>query len=294
MHQMLQLCCTWSQVLTGTQTCTNHLSHPTLCFPAAHHQCNPCLPTRPSPAQPLPALPPSSPCPGEIPDFASRHLSNLDLSFNKLSGPIPDGLGAHPSLVSFEAKGNQLTSLPSAWQRAPGSAPVTAPLSYVRLSSNPSLGGGFPVGLANYPNLTLLLLSENRLRWAGRGLARWRAGRAGLKRASQAQGVPAGAALPTTCTTLLHGRYQGLLRVHCTTPPTVPPMPRLTPPSCSPLSPCRSGPLPNPTAGQFPKLRFLDLDGNQFSGTIGEGWQGTGIFQLVGAAAAAAVVEGFD
>lgn len=68
--------------------------------------------------------------------------------------------------MGFEAKGNQLTSLPSAWQREPGSTPVTAPLSYVRLSSNPSLGGGFPLGLANYPNLTLLLLSENRLRWA--------------------------------------------------------------------------------------------------------------------------------
>ncbi|PRW58131.1 putative inactive leucine-rich repeat receptor kinase IMK2 [Chlorella sorokiniana] len=141
---------------------------------------------------------------GEIPDFASQRLTSLDLSFNKLSGAIPDSLGAHPSLVSFEAKGNQLTSLPAAWQRAPGSAPVTAPLSYVRLSSNPSLGGGFPVGLANYPNLTLLLLSENRL----------------------------------------------------------------------------GGPLPNPSAGQFPKLRFLDLDDNQFSGTIGEGWNNTGIFQL--------------
>lgn len=48
---------------------------------------------------------------------------------------------------------------------------------------------------------------------------------------------------------------------------------------CAPV-PC-SGPLPNPGPGQFPSLRFLDLSNNQFNGTIGEGWQGTGIFQLV-------------
>ena len=47
--------------------------------------------------------------------------------------------------------------------------------------------------------------------------------------------------------------------------------------------PSCSGPLPNPSPGHFPKLRFLDLDSNQFSGTIGAGWEGTGIFQLVGA-----------
>lgn len=144
-------------------------SRPAILFAATCHRIQTC--DTHSPARcPLPTAhptPPPIPPPGEIPAFASTHLSSLDLSFNKLGGAIPDSLGAHPSLVSFEAKGNQLTSMPAAWRQAPGSAPVTAPLSYIRLSSNPSLGGDFPLGLATYPNLTLLLLSENRLRWAG-------------------------------------------------------------------------------------------------------------------------------
>ena len=104
---------------------------------------------------------------GELPSFASQRLSSLDVSFNKFSGAVPDGLGAHPSLRSLEARGNQLTALPAAWMRAPGGEPVTAPLSYVRISANPSLEGGFPVGLAAYPNLAQLLLPQNRLRWVG-------------------------------------------------------------------------------------------------------------------------------
>lgn len=42
-----------------------------------------------------------------------------------------------------------------------------------------------------------------------------------------------------------------------------------------------SGPLPNPSTGQFASLRFLDMANNTFSGSIPEGWNKTGIFQLV-------------
>ena len=51
-------------------------------------------------------------------------------------------------------------------------------------------------------------------------------------------------------------------------------------------SPPRSGPLPNPEAGQFPRLRIIDVNSNRFSGTLGDGWAQTGLFRLVSPVAA--------
>jgi hypothetical protein len=39
--------------------------------------------------------------------------------------------------------------------------------------------------------------------------------------------------------------------------------------------------LPDPSAGQYPALRFLSLANNTFTGGVGEGWQATGVFTLV-------------
>lgn len=103
-----------------------------------------------------------------MPHFASPQLSSLDLSFNKFTGAIPDALAQHPSLASLDLKGNQLSGWAAAWQRRAG-GPVAAPLKYLRISSNPSLEGGFPLGLAAYPKLVFLLISENRLRWGRQG-----------------------------------------------------------------------------------------------------------------------------
>ena len=53
-------------------------------------------------------------------------------------------------------------------------------------------------------------------------------------------------------------------------------------PCCLPhYSPPRSGPLPDPSPGQFPAQRMLDVSFNQLTGTLGGGWEQTGIFQLV-------------
>lgn len=43
----------------------------------------------------------------------------------------------------------------------------------------------------------------------------------------------------------------------------------------------RSGPLPDPQPGQWPRLRIIDLNNNRFSGTLGQGWAQTGLFRLV-------------
>lgn len=42
----------------------------------------------------------------------------------------------------------------------------------------------------------------------------------------------------------------------------------------------RSGELPDPSEGEWPALRFLDVDDNRLEGRIGEGWAATGIFRL--------------
>ena len=183
-----------------------------------------------------------------MPAFASGHLTSLDLSFNKFGGALPDVLAQHRSLSSLDAKGNQLTSLPAAWRNTARGV-VAAPLSYLRVSSNPSLEGGFPLGLAAYRNLTFLLISENRLRsvarggeagWAGsRG---WQGGGAGGHAGSNDQQAPDEICL---------------------------------------ARPARSGALPDPAAGDFPALRYFDANDNAFTGTLGKGWNGTGIWQLV-------------
>lgn len=278
----MRLCC--GKGLARVRSCqARPASRRAILLPVTCHRIQTCYtftsPARcPPPTSPLLSLSPSPT--GEIPAFASTRLSSLDLSFNKLGGAIPDSLGAHPSLVSFEAKGNQLTSMPAAWRQAPGSAPVTAPLSYIRLSSNPSLGGGFPLGLATYPNLTLLLLSENRLRWAGGREASIAAGMlaclGGCRRHKPTFAACPPPLLVQTCTECLLALRLNDCLATC--------VPSRLPPDkwCFGCRPSCSGPLPNPSAGQFPKLRFLDLDSNEFSGTIGAGWEGTGIFQLVG------------
>jgi uncharacterized membrane protein YgcG len=139
---------------------------------------------------------------GMLPTFTSASLQVLYLSFNNFSGAVPENLGAHPSLRTLDLQNNSLSQLPAAWTGQP-EADQSAPLRFLRLSYN-QFGGGFPDGLATFPNLTFLLLDNNDF----------------------------------------------------------------------------SGPLPDPTAGQFPSLRIIDVSNNQFSGTLGNGWAQTGLFRL--------------
>jgi Leucine-rich repeat (LRR) protein len=100
---------------------------------------------------------------GIIPYYLSDSLTALFLDNNSFIGSIPVSFATHPSLHTLSASKNELTDLPSEWTSLiyrKGDAPF--PLRYVDVSGN-DIGGPFPQGLAFYPLLETLDLSNNRL-----------------------------------------------------------------------------------------------------------------------------------
>ncbi|XP_021888228.1 LRR receptor-like serine/threonine-protein kinase FLS2 [Carica papaya] len=119
---------------------------------------------------------------GPIPeDFGEKMpmLSDIDISFNFLSGAIPPSIGNLTYLMTFVVGDNHLTGpIPDIWNTTPdvylidlsnndlsGEIPTSlgslAALQFVRLSNN-SLSGEIPLSLKNCP-LTTLDLGVNRL-----------------------------------------------------------------------------------------------------------------------------------
>eukprot|EP00890_Picochlorum_soloecismus_P002286 jgi/Picsp_1/3058/NSC_01280-R1_protein len=100
---------------------------------------------------------------GIIPHYLSDSLVTLNLDNNELIGSIPISYATHPSLATLSAGNNKLIGLPIEWKSIvyqKGEAPF--PLKVLRLAGN-DLEGPFPQGLAYYPLLESLDVSNNQL-----------------------------------------------------------------------------------------------------------------------------------
>lgn len=97
---------------------------------------------------------------GQVPQFSSTNLEELDLSKNSLVGGVPNSIAVHPSLLSLDINSNNLSSLPGDWLTL-HTNPSKYPIQYIDLSNNQLQE--FPNGLADYPYLQSLLLSNNQL-----------------------------------------------------------------------------------------------------------------------------------
>ncbi|WP_460955204.1 beta strand repeat-containing protein [Spirosoma litoris] len=83
-------------------------------------------------------------------------VTTLLLSYNQLSGPIPESLANLTNLQYLDLQGNQLTD------GIPASFSALTSLTYLRLTNNP-LGGEIPAGLGKLTSLTYLELVNNQL-----------------------------------------------------------------------------------------------------------------------------------
>ncbi|KAI9098361.1 hypothetical protein K1719_024986 [Acacia pycnantha] len=116
---------------------------------------------------------------GSVPSGITRFLRNLDLSYNKLSGPIPEGLLSQLNLVSVDLSYNSLSGpLPAdisssvvrlrlAGNSLNGTISSKAfatgqKLMYIELEAN-NLTGQIPSELGSCQNLSLLNLAQNQL-----------------------------------------------------------------------------------------------------------------------------------
>jgi Leucine-rich repeat (LRR) protein len=101
---------------------------------------------------------------GQVPQFSSNNLQEVDLSKNELTGGIPHSLTTHPSLIKLDLSFNNLTTLPIEWKSLVYTNPINAPfpLEEIILSNN-NIQNPFPGGLAYYPSLSKLDISDNQL-----------------------------------------------------------------------------------------------------------------------------------
>jgi Leucine-rich repeat (LRR) protein len=85
-----------------------------------------------------------------------RSLKHLDLSFNKLKGKIPHGLGSITSLIDLRLSNNHFS----------GGFPVSfegLPNLQTLLLDNNAIGGTLPASIAKMPSLVTLRIHENDL-----------------------------------------------------------------------------------------------------------------------------------
>jgi len=100
---------------------------------------------------------------GIIPQYLSDTLVELFLDNNSFIGSIPVPYATHPSLTMLSASRNKLTELPLEWTSLiyqKGDA--SFPLKYINVAGN-AIREDFPQGLAFYPLLETLDLSDNQL-----------------------------------------------------------------------------------------------------------------------------------
>ncbi|KAG2188109.1 hypothetical protein INT44_000860 [Umbelopsis vinacea] len=93
---------------------------------------------------------------GGLPDSIAAGLAiqTLNFNFNKLSGQLPASLGSMPVLASIHLTNNAFNgTIPDSWANLPL-------LKTLDLSNN-QLSGPFPASIANYRSLVLLSLSSN-------------------------------------------------------------------------------------------------------------------------------------
>ncbi|CAN0928252.1 Leucine-rich repeat receptor-like tyrosine-protein kinase PXC3 [Linum grandiflorum] len=95
---------------------------------------------------------------GPIPNGLTRFLTSLDLSYNRLTGSIPDDLLSYPRLTSVDLSSNKLQgSIPSVEGMSSSSS-----LFRLRLGGN-LLNGTIPESFGSLRELTYLELDHNRL-----------------------------------------------------------------------------------------------------------------------------------
>ncbi|KAL4431180.1 hypothetical protein ABPG75_006436 [Micractinium tetrahymenae] len=188
---------------------------------------------------------------GSIPDaFASSaRLQSFAMAGNKLTGTIPPSLATAPGLVQVDLSYNYLLS---------GLLPLftSSSLASLDLKYN-QLTGTVPEAYAGHPSLYRLDLKENQLTALPQ---KWFDSPALDERR------------PLNFFRISFNRLEGGFPTALATYPDL---------YALVLNNNKlSGPLPDPQPGEFPSLRALNLAENEFNGTLGEGWEGTGIFQL--------------
>ena len=100
---------------------------------------------------------------GIIPHYLAESLIRLYTDNNEFIGSIPISYATHPSLSILSASNNQLSELPIEWTSLVyQDGDARFPLRYVNVAGN-NIGGPFPQGLAFYPLLETLDLSNNQL-----------------------------------------------------------------------------------------------------------------------------------
>lgn len=199
-------------------------------------------------------------------------LYQFSATDNVLAGSIPDAFAGADRLQSFAAAGNQLTgAVPPSLATAPslvlidlsfnflsGPLPVftSDSLASLNLMFN-QLTGAVPEAYAGHPSLYLLDLKGNRLTALPQ---KWSDPPALDERS------------PLNFFRISFNRLEGDFPFALASYPDLY--------ALSLNNNQLSGPLPDPQPGQFPSLRAINVAENSFNGTLGEGWEGTGIFQL--------------
>ncbi|KAI8108063.1 hypothetical protein M9434_006093 [Picochlorum sp. BPE23] len=100
---------------------------------------------------------------GPIPEFLPESLVEIRMNNNELIGAVPHSLATHPNLETLRLDYNQIESLPIEWTSMVYDASNSPfPLQAVHLGHN-TLQGSFPQGLAYFPLLRVLELQHNTL-----------------------------------------------------------------------------------------------------------------------------------